>query len=106
MQSISNGASFELKRIMQSAGWNGYTGRRTPEGVLPDGPTNCGRLNSSPEKMGMTFLIYKDKGKEWRWTLRAKNGRKIADGGEGYKRKSQVVKMIGKIVMGPHRIIE
>ena len=54
----------------------------------------------------MTFLIYKDSRKEWRWTLKAKNGRKIADCGEGYRSKSQVSKMIGKIILGPHKIIE
>lgn len=31
--------------------------------------------------------IYKDKSGEWRWTLVAKNGRILADSGEGYKRK-------------------
>lgn len=47
MQSISNGASFELRRIMQSAGWNAYTGRRTGDVPypLPLHPTNRGRLN-------------------------------------------------------------
>jgi uncharacterized protein YegP (UPF0339 family) len=54
----------------------------------------------------MTFVIYKDKNKEYRWRLLARNKKIIGDSGEGYKRKSQVVKMIGKIIMGPHRIIE
>jgi uncharacterized protein YegP (UPF0339 family) len=82
-----------------------YTGRRTAEGVLPDGPTNRGRLNSSPE-VGITFVIYKDRKMEYRWHLLARNKKIIGDSSEGYKRKSQVVKMIGKIIMGPHRIIE
>lgn len=33
----------------------------------------------------MKFIIYKDKKGEYRWTLKARNGRKIADSAEGYK---------------------
>ena len=54
----------------------------------------------------MTFTIFKDKKREWRWDLRSRNGRIIADSAEGYKRKSQVTKMIAKIIMGPHKIVE
>jgi uncharacterized protein YegP (UPF0339 family) len=32
----------------------------------------------------MDFFIYKDSRNEWRWYLKASNGRKIADSGEGY----------------------
>lgn len=34
----------------------------------------------------MKLFIYKDKKKEWRWRVTSK-GRKVANGGEGYKRK-------------------
>lgn len=36
----------------------------------------------------MKFEIYRDtsRKREWRWRLRAKNGRIIANSGEGYKR--------------------
>jgi len=54
----------------------------------------------------VTFIIYKDHRGEWRWTLRAKNGKKIADCGEGYKRRSQVKRMIEKIIIGPHAIAQ
>jgi uncharacterized protein YegP (UPF0339 family) len=30
------------------------------------------------------FRIYRDKRDEWRWRLRAPNGRTVADSGEGY----------------------
>src|ERR1700749_4714623 len=30
------------------------------------------------------FHVYKDNGGEWRWSLKAANGRVIADSGEGY----------------------
>jgi uncharacterized protein YegP (UPF0339 family) len=33
------------------------------------------------------FHLYRDKRGEFRWRLRARNGRIIADGGEGYARK-------------------
>jgi uncharacterized protein YegP (UPF0339 family) len=37
---------------------------------LPDAPSH--------------FEKYVDRANEWRWTLVAKNGKKIADSGEGY----------------------
>jgi len=47
----------------------------------------------------MKFIIYKDRKGEYRWTLEARNGKKIADSAEGYKRKTQVVKMVNKITV-------
>lgn len=47
----------------------------------------------------MKFIIYKDIKGEYRWTLEARNGKKIADSAEGYKRKTQVVKMVNKITV-------
>lgn len=35
---------------------------------------------------------YKDKKKEWRWRVVARNGNILADSGEGYKNKSGAVK--------------
>lgn len=32
----------------------------------------------------MVFIVYVDRANQWRWYLRAANGRKIADSGEGY----------------------
>lgn len=32
----------------------------------------------------MKFHIYQDKRGEWRWRLKARNGRIVADSGEGY----------------------
>jgi len=37
--------------------------------------------------VSMTFYIYKDRAGEWRWYLKASNGRKVADSGEGYNNK-------------------
>lgn len=36
----------------------------------------------------MTFIIYKDRSSQWRWTLYAANNRKIADSAEAYWNKS------------------
>lgn len=36
----------------------------------------------------MTFSIYKDSAGQYRWRLRATNGRIIADSGEGYVSKT------------------
>lgn len=35
----------------------------------------------------MTFYVYQDRVGEWRWQLKAANGRIIADSGEGYTTK-------------------
>jgi uncharacterized protein YegP (UPF0339 family) len=45
----------------------------------------------------MKFVVYKDSAGEWRWTLRARNGRKVADGAEGYRRQSSIIAMLVKI---------
>lgn len=43
------------------------------------------------------FVIYKDSSDEWRWTLVAKNGEKVADSAEGYKRKADCVRGAGLV---------
>lgn len=35
----------------------------------------------------MKLQYYQDRKKEWRWRLEARNGRIVADCGEGYKRR-------------------
>ena len=37
----------------------------------------------------MYFEIYQDSQNEWRWRLKASNGRTIADSGEGYSSKQK-----------------
>lgn len=41
--------------------------------------------------------IYKDKKKEYRWRLKAPNGKIVADGAEGYKNRSNLKKHVSKI---------
>jgi len=39
------------------------------------------------EGIAMTFHIYQDHKNEWRWRLKAANGKVLADSGEGYNTK-------------------
>ena len=41
--------------------------------------------------------IYRDGRGEWRWRLRASNGRIVADSGEGYRRRASVYQAIGRV---------
>lgn len=38
-------------------------------------------------------------GGSWRWRARAKNGRIVADGGEGYSSKSAAVKAVERLIL-------
>lgn len=46
----------------------------------------------------MKMRIYQDKAGEWRWSLRADNGRKVADSGEGYKTRHGVIQAVRRII--------
>ena len=39
----------------------------------------------------MKFNLYCDNANEWRWNLKAANGKIIADSGEGYKNKADAL---------------
>ncbi|MEQ9448484.1 MAG: DUF1508 domain-containing protein [Rhodospirillaceae bacterium] len=39
----------------------------------------------------MYYLVYRDANNQWRWTLYAANGRKIANSGEGYFNRDDCV---------------
>jgi uncharacterized protein YegP (UPF0339 family) len=41
-----------------------------------------------------TFQVYRDRKGEYRWRLLARNGRIVADSGEGYETKRGVVRAI------------
>ncbi len=41
--------------------------------------------------------IYRDARREWRWRLKASNGRIMADSGEGYRRRASVYEAIGRV---------
>ena len=44
--------------------------------------------------MSATFELYEDKGGEYRWRLRYRNGNIIADSGEGYASRSNAVEAV------------
>ena len=47
----------------------------------------------------MKFFVYRDRKLEWRWRLKARNGRIVADSGEGYKSKTKCVRAVEKMVI-------
>src|SRR5262245_33554630 len=61
----------------------------TRQRTLRRGSTDRGRI--------MKIVRYKDKRGEWRWRLMAKNGKIVADSGEGYKRKASLNKTLHAI---------
>lgn len=48
----------------------------------------------------MRFVIYKDRRGQWRWSLRARNQKVIADGSESYTRKRDVLLAVRRVVLG------
>ena len=45
----------------------------------------------------MYYYVYKDTANQWRWTLYAANGRKIANAGEGYFNKQDCIDAINLV---------
>ena len=45
----------------------------------------------------MTYHYYKDSKGEWRWRLKASNGRIIADSGEGYASEQECLADIDRV---------
>jgi uncharacterized protein len=52
------------------------------------------------EERGLTFEVYKDAKEEFRWRLKAGNGKVVAVSGEGYKAKNDCQKGIELIQAG------
>lgn len=48
----------------------------------------------------MKFHIYQDKRGEWRWRLKARNGRIVADSGEGYANQGNAVRAVRVTMVG------
>lgn len=46
----------------------------------------------------LTLRLYRDAKGEFRWTLIASNGRKLADSGEGYKRRKAMERSLTKVL--------
>lgn len=49
----------------------------------------------------MKFEIYTDAHGEWRWRLLSRNGRIVADSGEGYTSRATMVKTMRSIFSSP-----
>ena len=60
----------------------------------------AGPSQSVAQEKGMTFEIYKDRTEEFRWRLKASNGKIMATSGEGYKAKADCKKAIESIQAG------
>jgi uncharacterized protein YegP (UPF0339 family) len=45
----------------------------------------------------MGYEIYQDKSGEWRWRLRSSNGQLVANGGEGFASKSNVIRALESV---------
>ncbi len=54
----------------------------------------------------MKFYIYKDRAGEWRWRLKARNGRIVADSGEGYKTRAGARAAVDRVAHGVHAYVE
>jgi uncharacterized protein YegP (UPF0339 family) len=51
----------------------------------------------------MKLELYKDVDKEWRWKLVARNGRTVAEGTEGYRKRATMKKTLRR--MGIQKIV-
>lgn len=46
------------------------------------------------------YEVWRDRGGQWRWTLKSSNGRVLADSAEGYRKRSEVRAAVQKIIDG------
>lgn len=48
----------------------------------------------------MTITVYRDTVGEWRWRLKARNGRVVGDSAEGYRNRGHCVRMAKRVAAG------
>jgi hypothetical protein len=53
----------------------------------------------------MKFHLYRNATGDWAWTLIARNGKKVACGGEGYKRFGAMVRTLRGIFGGSSLVV-
>lgn len=46
----------------------------------------------------MVAMLFQDEKSEWRWHIKALNGRIVADSAEGYRRRRDCLKMLEKMI--------
>ncbi len=51
----------------------------------------------------MTFHIFLDNDRQWRWFLQAGNGRKIAESGESYHSEKECIDAISLVMGTTHK---
>ena len=53
------------------------------------------------------LMIYRDRRGEWRWRLKAANGRILADGGEGYRRRASAQTAVDRVrsILGGNAVV-
>lgn len=66
---------------------------------------DCADFMAKIEGKRPKIQIYKDKKGEYRWRLKAINGKIIADSGEGYKRKRNARIAIDRVVVAFNRCV-
>ena len=77
-------------------GGEGYSSRRALEAAV-DRLTGRVADADTLEHDPAAFEIYRDNADEWRWRLRHRNGRILADGGEGYASRSNAVEAVERV---------
>lgn len=103
----SVGPSFLLLRELVSSG-RGANSTFTPgtrqTKITPDtrprpwcAPRGARQPFRKRNENPMTYYIYQDTQRQWRWTLEAANNRKIANSGEGYHNKDDCLRAIALV---------
>jgi uncharacterized protein YegP (UPF0339 family) len=70
--------------------WNPFKRKESKAEQLPD-----------PLRLRIKLEVYRDRGKRWRWRLRAVTGDIVADSGQGYANKGDCIDMVERIVNNP-----
>lgn len=55
-------------------------------------------MKSAKGKATYTVETYRDRKREYRWRIRHRNGRIVATGGEGYKRKATMLRVLARML--------
>jgi len=59
---------------------------------------------TTKKRQQFTCQVYPDSAWQWRWRLKAPNGKIVADGSEGYRRRSSAVMAARRLVESTQRM--
>jgi len=76
---------------------------RVYSGIASDFATTNPRRANTDDRM--KFVVYRDRLREWRWRIQARNNRIVGDSAEGYKSKSHALAMVDAILKPPVQIV-